>query len=92
MGGLLYLMRRRLSSLEGRRILAGSLQAGAASLGMGLVIWIWLGLASSWPVWLTLAGGMALGFGVYALGIWLLKVPELGELRRALQARLSGKK
>ncbi len=86
--GLLLLMRRRLSGLEGRRLLAGSLQAGAASLGMGLVIWIWLGLVSSWPVWLTLLGGMALGFGIYALGIWLLKVPELGELRRALFSRL----
>ncbi len=86
--GLLLLMRRRLSGLEGRRVLAGSLQAGAASLGMGLVIWIWLGLVSSWPVWLTLLGGMALGFGIYALGIWLLKVPELGELRRALFSRL----
>jgi hypothetical protein len=50
-----------------------------------------LGLASSLPVWLTLAGGMALGLGVYALAIWLLKVPELGALRRALPARLSGK-
>jgi putative peptidoglycan lipid II flippase len=88
--GLLVFMRRRLTGLEGRQILAGSLQAGAASLGMGLVIWVWLGLASSLPVWLTLAGGIALGFGVYALGIWLLKVPELGELRRALLSRLQG--
>jgi putative peptidoglycan lipid II flippase len=86
--GLLFFMRRRLTGLEGRQVLAGGVQAGAASLVMGLVIWVWLGLASSLPVWLILVGGVALGFGVYALGIWLLKVPELGELRRALQARL----
>jgi putative peptidoglycan lipid II flippase len=89
MVGLLYLMRRRLSGLEGGQVLAGSLQAGLASLVMGLVIWIWLSQAGALPVWLTLAGGVALGLGVYALGVWLLKVPELGELRRALAARLS---
>lgn len=89
MVGLLVLMRRRLSGLEGRQLLAGALQAGAASLGMGLVIWVWLSRAGDMPVWLTLTGGVALGLGVYALGMWLLKVSELRELRQALARRFA---
>jgi putative peptidoglycan lipid II flippase len=89
MAGLLYLMRKRLAGLEGRQVLTGVLQAGAASLGMGLAIGAWLSQAGDLPLWLIFGGGFGLGLGVYALGVWLLKVPELGALRRSLAARVS---
>ncbi len=76
MGGLLYLMRRRLHGLDGRRIAEGALQAGAATLGMGLALGGWLAWAGTAPAWMTAAGGILLGSAVYAGAVLALRVPE----------------
>lgn len=79
---LVYLMRRRLHGLEGRRLLVGGLQAGAASAAMGGALGLWLGWTAGWPVWARAGGGVLLGIGVFALAALLLGIPEVGMVRR----------
>src|SRR5512135_3750352 len=63
MSALLFLMRRRLHGLNGAHLLRGFAQAGLASLGMSVVIWLWLLQPGS--SWLVSLGGVALGGLVY---------------------------
>ncbi len=74
MCGLLILMRRRLNGLNGRAILTGGGQAALATLAMALVLILWLNQTAGQPVWLVagggiLAGGIAFGLVVLALGV-----------------------
>ena len=78
--GLLVFMRRRLNGLSGRRILSGGGQAAAASLVMSLALWGWLQWMAGQPVWLVAGGGVIAGGVVFALMVWLLRVPEAGSL------------
>jgi putative peptidoglycan lipid II flippase len=70
--GLLVLMRRRLVGLEGRRILNAGLQASVGTLLMSLVLLVWVNQTAI----------------VYGLVIWLLGVPEVRSLARALTRRI----
>ena len=45
-GWLLWLLRGRLDVIEGRWLMAGVLQSGLATAGMGVGIWLWTTL---WP-------------------------------------------
>ena len=85
---LLVLMSRRLSGLEGGRVWAGLGQAALGSAAMGAALWAWLASMEGKPVWLLAGGGLIIGFGVYVLVAWALRVPELGDLTRVLQRRL----
>jgi putative peptidoglycan lipid II flippase len=76
MVGLLVLMRRRLIGLEEGRLFTGAWQAGAATLVMGAVIWVWLQLASALTTWLIVAGAMALGGALYGSVLWLMGADE----------------
>jgi putative peptidoglycan lipid II flippase len=87
---LLVFMRRRLSGLEGRRILVGSAQAGLATLAMSVGLVLWLGMMAAQPVWLLAVGGILLGGVVYAMVILSLRVPEAGELLAYVSRRFSG--
>lgn len=89
MGGLLYLMRRRLDGLDGRHLSTGALQAGAATLGMSLALWGWLALTAGHSPWLVAGGGIALGGLVYTLAVFVLRVPEGRLLWNAVRGRLS---
>ena len=75
---LLVLMRRRLDGLEGKRIWQMLWRSGLATLGMGVFVAIWLGLAdgnlSSGLITLVGAGCGAL---VYAALLLLLGVSEV---------------
>jgi putative peptidoglycan lipid II flippase len=84
MAGLLVFMRRRLSGLEGRRILAGLAQAGAATLVMSLGLWAWLQYTSSLPVWVIVLGGVCLGGLLYASVVLALGVGEAKALLGAV--------
>jgi putative peptidoglycan lipid II flippase len=88
MSALLYLMRRRLGGLEGRRILSVSWKATFASGLMSLTIWGWL--AGNWPrpVWGVALGGVALGSGVYVLATVLLRVEEVQGVVRFVKKRI----
>ncbi len=87
--GLLVLMHRRLSWLEGRRILKGTAQAMLAAAIMGLVIWAWLNLTGERAAWLVGIGGVIIGCGVYGLIIVALKVPEAQSVFNLVRRKLS---
>jgi putative peptidoglycan lipid II flippase len=76
MVGLLVFMRRRLDGLEGRRIITGLAQAGAATLVMSVGLWIWLQYTSSLPVWVIVLGGVSLGGLLYVSVVLALGVGE----------------
>jgi len=90
MVGLLFIMRRRLQGLDGRKILVATGQATLATLAMSLGVWAWLSQTSSQPVWLVALGGAALGAGIYgALGM-ALGIREARGLMGMLSRRVSG--
>ncbi|MGE5222102.1 MAG: murein biosynthesis integral membrane protein MurJ [Omnitrophica WOR_2 bacterium] len=88
MGGLLYLMNRRLDGLEGRRILAGAVQAAVASLFMATCIWAWLLKTNNRPAWLVGLGGIGIGGVLFAVVVFILGVPEARALYHSLKRRL----
>jgi putative peptidoglycan lipid II flippase len=86
---LLVLMRRRLGGMEGGSIAQAAWQAGAASAVMGLVLWLGLRNLGESAIWLQAVGGIVLGGGIYLAVIWLLKVPELADLSKAVRQRIA---
>jgi putative peptidoglycan lipid II flippase len=74
--GLLYFMGDRLKGLDGRRVLTGLGKAAIATFVMSLVLFAWLNLAVSQPVWLLLIGGAVIGAGVYGVMVLALGVEE----------------
>ncbi len=90
MVGLLILMRRRLHGLEGPRVLNAALLAGAATFAMSLGIWYWLSWAGDRAAWLVAVGGVALGGGIYGIGVWVLRVSEVRQVAGALLRRARG--
>ena len=89
MGGLLYLMRRRLHGLNGGNILRGVWKASLAALGMGFVILVWGHAEAESGSWVLALGGLFFGGISYGLGLYVLRVPELKFLIRFLKTRLS---
>jgi putative peptidoglycan lipid II flippase len=82
----------RVAPLKGQHLGSTTLKAGGAALAMGLILGaIWPVLAtrlsgSSWPSELLLVGlATGIGGGVYLLGLWLLRTPELTLLGNILQ-------
>lgn len=86
---LLYLLRRRLRGLEGRRILAAIGQSAAGVLAMSLALAAWLRLEGTLPDLLLVPGGALLGVLVYAAVLAVLRVPELGSVWGAVRRRLA---
>ena len=78
--GLLIIMRRRLNGLDGKNIMAGSVQSGIATLFMSLGIWGWLIVTIQQPIWLVVGVGVILGGILYAIVVWGLGVKEGREL------------
>lgn len=85
---LLVLMRRRLNGLHGRRVLQGAGQAAIAALAMSLALWAWLHLTSGQSAWIAGGGGIAIGGAVYGVGVLILGVKEVGQVFRAVKARV----
>ena len=94
MGVLLFFMRRRLSGLEGLRVLKGLLQALVAGGLMALALWGWMRLTAQWTIsrglsiWVTALGGIAVGGLVYVIALILLRVPEVKMVVGAVNQRL----
>jgi putative peptidoglycan lipid II flippase len=84
---MLWLMRRRLDGLQGRRILTSVGGAVAASLVMAVALYFWIEGPAGANVWLIGGGGVLLGGALYAVTILALKVPE----GRALLGYVRGK-
>ena len=76
MGGLVWLLRRRLGGLDFRRLWPGLWRAALASAIMGAALAAWLAITPGWPAWLVAAGGVAGGGVVFAAAAYGLGSPE----------------
>ncbi len=86
---LLFLMRRKLGGLEGKRVLKGTSQSLLATLIMVLAVWGWMGLTHARQAWLVGGGGVVIGSLVYGLGVVGLKVPEVQSMINLLRRKLN---
>lgn len=77
MGVLLFFMRRKLSGLEGSKVLDGIIKALVAGGLMSLALWGWLTLTAHLSIWIVALGGVAVGILAYIIGLFVLRVPEL---------------
>jgi putative peptidoglycan lipid II flippase len=89
MAALLYLLRRLLNGLEGRRLLASLMYACLAGAAMAAVLLLWNYLSGAASAWIAAFGGVAAGGLVYGLGLRLLRVPEVSALTSAVRRRFS---
>jgi len=85
---LIVLLRRRLNGLEGLIIwsAAGQSALGAAVMGAGL--WGLISVTGSLPAWLVVLLGVAVGGGLYALMLVVMKTPELVQAVNAIRRRI----
>jgi putative peptidoglycan lipid II flippase len=91
-----YLLRGQLGGIEGARTLsaAGRMLVSAALLA-GATYGVWYGLDSALGRSLlgqigSVGGGITVGIGVYAAGVWMLGVQEARQIRTLLPGRLGG--
>jgi len=85
---LILLMRRRLKGLEGGYVWQG---VGISVLGTGLmaaVVMGWRYLFSSTSLFVELGGALVVGVLVYGGLMWVLRMPELRGMVRALLSRI----
>lgn len=82
------LMSKRLSGVEGARILTGIAQFSFAGLWMAAGLIGWLRFSVLWPAWLQAMGGVALGGVIYAILTTILRVQEMDMLVGVLRRRL----
>lgn len=88
---LLMIMRKRLNGLEGKKLWQG---VGVALLGTGLMsaaILLWMKFFAASGALVVLAGALLVGVVVYALVMWLFKVPELRSVLNLVLAKLRRK-
>jgi putative peptidoglycan lipid II flippase len=85
---LFILMRRRLTGIEGKSIFDGTLRVSAATLGMGIGLWLWIQATGGMNRWLIALGGVALGGIIYMAGVVILRVPEIQTLFAMITQRL----
>jgi len=88
MSALFILMRRRLKGLDDLSIGRGLLQAVFATLVMSLALWAWLHFAAGYSIWIIAPVGIVAGAFVYVAIMFMLRVPELGELINAIRRRI----
>lgn len=88
MVALLWLMRGRLSGLEGRYVLTGTAKSVLATVAMSAALWWWMRATAEGSVWLIALGGIALGGAVYAGLMGILRVEEVGGLLEVAKRRL----
>ena len=88
MSALFILMRRRLKGLDSMNIGRGLLQSALATLLMSAVILGWLHFSSGSSVWIIAPVGIIAGGIIYVAIMFMLRVPELGELVNAIHRRM----
>jgi putative peptidoglycan lipid II flippase len=94
---LLWLLRRRLGGLDGRRVATALVKVLAASAVMGVATWAiayWLEAAipgtSAGVRLVRVAGGIGAGIASLALAARALRIAEFGQAVRAVASRLGG--
>jgi putative peptidoglycan lipid II flippase len=85
---LLYLMRKRLTGIEGKSLIQGGLQALAGTAVMFLGLWAWLDQTTNLPDWQVALGGIIIGASLYALVMVVLRVKEARSVTNAIQERI----
>lgn len=85
--GLLWLMRRRLGGIGGRRLRRGLPATAAASLLMAATLLGWLHYSPLESFWVVGGGGVLLGAGVYWGASLLLAAPEARQLPQLVLRR-----
>ncbi len=88
MTALLAIMHRRLRGLDGGRIGRGLWQAAAGTLCMSGALLAWLHWAGGNSIGLIVSVAILGGSLVYGLALYMLRVPELSVLLRALHRGL----
>ena len=85
---LLWLLRRKMGGLDGRRILDGVWRMGAATLIMALVTWfVMRQFSEAAAFWQLLIAGLAAAV-TYLGASYLLRITELEQLVTSLRQRL----
>jgi putative peptidoglycan lipid II flippase len=93
MAGQAYFLRRQLHGLEGRRTAIVTTQVLGASLLLALVSYgVWYGLDAALGRALgaqivSVVGGIAAGFIVFAAAVTAMGVPEANQIRELVQNR-----
>jgi peptidoglycan biosynthesis protein MviN/MurJ (putative lipid II flippase) len=92
---LLWLLRRRLGGIDGRRVIVASAKITGAALVMAFAAWgVARALEAALPgaslslKLLRVGGGIGSGLAVLALAARALRIAEFDEARRAVLARL----
>ncbi len=86
---LFIVMRKHLNGIEGRYLLDGGLRIGAAALGMVIALAAWMQIMAGQNRWLLALGGIAAGGLVYAVGVVILKIPEIRAVVQAVRRRIA---
>ena len=85
--GLLILMRKRLTGLEGGRVLNGLVKIVISTLAMSAILVGWLTIQPDFPVWLIAGGGIAIGGAVYLFVALFIGVPEVRRVSAFISRR-----
>lgn len=85
---LIVVIRKRLGGLDDRRLALSATKTIIASISMGLIVWLFLGVSANQSVIIRAAGGMLIGAGVYFGMAWLLKSEELHGMLGMVRRRL----
>lgn len=89
---LLWIIRKRLDGLDGRRVMKGIVKSVVAVLAMSAMVVLWLNFAQSFAVWWVVLGGIVVGGAVYGLLLIVQRVEEvnalIGGIGRRIRRRL----
>jgi putative peptidoglycan lipid II flippase len=86
--GLLVIMRKRLSGINGSAIRTALLAALGSGAAMAAAILVWKSASGALPNAILSLGGILIGMLVYGFGLWALKNRELEMLIQAVRSRL----
>ncbi len=88
MVGLILVMRKRLSGLNGREIGSGLGKSFASGIIMTAAILGWISIAGEYSVWLLALGGILIAIIVYTVSLGVFKTRELKELYQYIHSRI----
>jgi putative peptidoglycan lipid II flippase len=89
MAGLLFIMRKRLNGIDGKRIWKGVIKFGIGGVLMGSAIWGWINIAGASSIWILTGGGILSGLVIYLFSLWLLKCGELTQFAQVVRSRFT---
>jgi putative peptidoglycan lipid II flippase len=86
---LFLLMRKRLDGIHGVQVAKGLAAAALGTGGLCAALVLWMQAERSAPAALTALGGIAIGAAVYALILFLLRIPEVKSLMGFVSRRIN---